>query len=498
MTQTTSPAPSPSSAFWPRFRALDSLRRSSDHRAVAGVAEGLSRHFDIDAIIVRVLFGALTFFGGAGLILYGALWLTVPNDATGQSLVSGRLRRDPRAWTTIGLAGGGIFAAAAALGSLSWAAPRPYPFLLCAVVVVLGMLVLTRKGDRAPQSPPSPTPPMSPPPGSAGTPAPTWTPGFSTAPTFAGPDTQPASDIGANADTEPAAGTPTAPRDEEVTEVLPGRPVLPEMTVVNPYPAGSPVPDETRAWWQRDDPGSHGPSPVALSAAAERRPRSHLFGLTLAVIAMAEALVWIVDASTSTDVNPSVYPGVALSLSALGLLVSAWWGRARGLIALGLVAGVLTAGAAFAGPGPYGERSASPHQASALQSTYRMGIGRFTLDLEQVRNIEALQGRSISLNQRIGQLRVVIPSSVAAMVDATVDHGSVDGPATVQSLDEGGERARMRPDPAGRPVITVHLHVAYGDIRIERVVCPGAAPVVPGETTSIWNEGSSYVPPACT
>ncbi|MDP9319341.1 MAG: PspC domain-containing protein, partial [Actinomycetota bacterium] len=87
MTQTTTPVPTPSSAFWQRFRDLGSLRRSTDRRAVAGVAEGLSRHFDIDPIIVRVLFAALTFFGGAGIILYLALWLTVPNDLSGHSII---------------------------------------------------------------------------------------------------------------------------------------------------------------------------------------------------------------------------------------------------------------------------------------------------------------------------------------------------------------------------------------------------------------------------
>src|SRR4051794_31730371 len=137
------PAPTPSSAFWPRFRALGSLRRASDHRAVAGVAEGLSRHFDVDAIIVRVLFGALTLFGGAGLILYAALWLTVPTETSQDSIVSGGLRRDARAWTTIGLAVGGILAATVFLGSLSWAVPHPFPFFVIGLVIVVCALALT-------------------------------------------------------------------------------------------------------------------------------------------------------------------------------------------------------------------------------------------------------------------------------------------------------------------------------------------------------------------
>lgn len=63
-----------------QMRDLDRLRRSSTDRYVAGVAGGLGRHLDIDPTIIRVLLAVLTFFGGAGLLVYGALWLFVPAD----------------------------------------------------------------------------------------------------------------------------------------------------------------------------------------------------------------------------------------------------------------------------------------------------------------------------------------------------------------------------------------------------------------------------------
>jgi phage shock protein PspC (stress-responsive transcriptional regulator) len=464
MTQTTSPAPTPSSAFWQRFRDLGSLRRPADRRAVAGVAEGLSRHFDVDPIIVRVLFGALTFFGGAGLILYVALWLTVPNDATGQSVISSRLHRDPEAWTTIGLATGGIFAAAAMLGSLSWAVPHPFPFLLIALIIVLGMVALTRRGDRVPPMPPPYTSSTPPPPPSTGS----------------------------------ASASPTAPTDqylEQSTGLIPATPMATTTTATDTdvQPAA-----DTRAWWQRDDipPGGDLLPGFAAPPPPPRRPRSHLFGLSMALIALAEALVWIVDATSSYDVNPSVYPGTALAIIAVALLVSTWWGRSRGLIAVGVLASLLTAGAAFAGPGPYGDRSATPTLAAQLRPSYEMGIGRFTLHLEQVSDIRALQGHEVTVNQRFGQLRVVIPSSVAAVVDATVEHGSVDGPAHVQDIGEGGEHVLLSPDPAGRPTVMLHLYVKYGEVRIERAACPLAGPPAAQETRYLWT-GDIYGAAAC-
>ena len=473
MTQTT-PTPTPSGAFWQRCRELDTLRRPSDHRAIAGVAEGLSRHFDVDPIIVRVLFAALTFFSGAGLILYVALWLTVPQEETGGSVVSGLLHRDARAWTTIGLAAGGIFAALAFLGSLSWALPHPFPFLLIAFVVVLAILALTRRADRS---------------------SPGSRPG-------AGTSARPSS--GGTAGPGSASSVPTDPRSAEASTALISPPsgsveaysrpaAAAPSTIVMPYAVGGPTPtgEETTTV----PTGSPVP-PFPVPPPRASRPRSHLFGLTLAVVALAEAGIWIIDAATSYDVHPSVYPGAALAIIALALLVGTWWGRSRGLIAVGLVAGLLTAAAAFAGPGPYGDRVAMPRTSAALQSSYTMGIGQFTLHLEQIRDIESLDGRVITVKQRIGELRVIVPSSVAAVVTARADHGSVVGPRHVEDIGEGGERAVLTPAADGRPTITLHLNVVYGEVRIERAPCPDAPRPGRDESTTLWM-GDSYAAAAC-
>ncbi|HEX7738519.1 MAG TPA: PspC domain-containing protein [Marmoricola sp.] len=68
-------------------RELNQLRRSRDDRFVAGVAGGLGRHFGIDPTIVRVVLIALTIVGGAGLLLYAAAWLLVPEDGHDRALI---------------------------------------------------------------------------------------------------------------------------------------------------------------------------------------------------------------------------------------------------------------------------------------------------------------------------------------------------------------------------------------------------------------------------
>ena len=61
----------------PRARLL----RSTSDRMVAGVAGGLGRYFGIDPVIIRIAFVVLTFFGGAGVLLYVAAILLIPSDA---------------------------------------------------------------------------------------------------------------------------------------------------------------------------------------------------------------------------------------------------------------------------------------------------------------------------------------------------------------------------------------------------------------------------------
>ena len=55
------------------------LYRSKTDRKLAGVCGGLAQYFDIDATLIRVLFVATTLFG-AGLVLYLAMWIIVPEE----------------------------------------------------------------------------------------------------------------------------------------------------------------------------------------------------------------------------------------------------------------------------------------------------------------------------------------------------------------------------------------------------------------------------------
>jgi phage shock protein PspC (stress-responsive transcriptional regulator) len=79
------------------------LRRPASGRMLAGVAAAISRHFNVDVTIVRVAFAVLTVVGFSGLPYFGfvpvwlagiplylACWLLIPEEGSDQS-IAGRL-----------------------------------------------------------------------------------------------------------------------------------------------------------------------------------------------------------------------------------------------------------------------------------------------------------------------------------------------------------------------------------------------------------------------
>jgi len=55
---------------------------------LAGVAAGLAQYLDIDVTIVRIVLVVLAIAGGAGVPLYLAGWLLIPEEGAEQSIAS--------------------------------------------------------------------------------------------------------------------------------------------------------------------------------------------------------------------------------------------------------------------------------------------------------------------------------------------------------------------------------------------------------------------------
>ena len=97
---TPTPPPPSDAAEEPR-----KLRRSRSNRWIAGVSGGLAEYFGLNAAVYRVLFVALAFAGGTGILLYLAALLVMPDEGEDEAILSGALSRHrDRPWHVIGLA----------------------------------------------------------------------------------------------------------------------------------------------------------------------------------------------------------------------------------------------------------------------------------------------------------------------------------------------------------------------------------------------------------
>jgi phage shock protein PspC (stress-responsive transcriptional regulator) len=87
---------SPSSVPGPQPRPR-ALTRRLDDRMLAGVASGIAGYVGVDALFVRIAFAVLTIVGGAGIPLYVACWLLIPDEGAARSIATD-FASDVQAW----------------------------------------------------------------------------------------------------------------------------------------------------------------------------------------------------------------------------------------------------------------------------------------------------------------------------------------------------------------------------------------------------------------
>jgi phage shock protein PspC (stress-responsive transcriptional regulator) len=96
------------------------LTRPKEGRWFGGVAAGLGNYFDLNPLIYRVAFVALSLAGGTGILLYAAAWLVIPEEGSEESIATDTLKKhrdQPALLVGFGLL---AFAAILALSSAHW------------------------------------------------------------------------------------------------------------------------------------------------------------------------------------------------------------------------------------------------------------------------------------------------------------------------------------------------------------------------------------------
>ena len=386
------------------MRDLTRLRRSTTDRHVAGVAGGLGRHLDIDPVIIRVAFVVLTFFGGAGLVAYGALWLLVPEDDTDEAVfdLDARTRN-------VALIGVGILAALLTVGDV-WGGPNWFPWPLIFLGLIAWALFTTRDRRRRRRA------------ARGG-----WTPppaGYHQRGTMSGW-------VG-------APGAPTAAASATFPPTGPAAPMGPT------GPQYWSPPRRPR------DPRKAGPI---------------LFWFTIALIALAEGVLGTLDLA-GVPVVDSAYPALALGITAVMLLVGAFYGRAGGLILVGLIATLFTVGATVAGEYDGGRIDKAPLTAAQVENEYSLGSGEVIVDLSRVRDIENLDGRDIEVHAGMGRVEVVLPDGVDVAIDA---HTNGPGHLSILGGDKGGVNVEERASVdggVGAPQLDLEAWVGIGEVEV--------------------------------
>jgi phage shock protein PspC (stress-responsive transcriptional regulator)/predicted membrane protein len=128
----------------PRVRRLE---RSASDRILAGVSGGLGRYFDLNPAFFRIGFVVLTLLGGAGVLVYLAAVLVVPDEAKTESIAEQVLReRRERPWPLGAHALAGIALIVLLSRATLWpAAGAGWIVVLVAAVAILWATRATRR-----------------------------------------------------------------------------------------------------------------------------------------------------------------------------------------------------------------------------------------------------------------------------------------------------------------------------------------------------------------
>jgi phage shock protein PspC (stress-responsive transcriptional regulator) len=227
------------------------------------------------------------------------------------------------------------------------------------------------------------------------------------------------------------------------------------------------------------DPTLIAPVPVVPPRPRPPRPRSFLTPIALCTLAIFGGLAIALPRHAWN--SPVVAFAIALSLVGAVLLLSAWIGRARGLILVGLLLVppflvTQTVGGRWNDwRGTVVER---PRSASAVQDSYEWGIGERTLDLRGV-DMKESDHLAVSVDQSIGSLRLLLPPDTVARVQSHVGAGEITYPAVGPPVP----KARNQSDPfeesglaadstahittgTGASSIDVDLHLGIGQISV--------------------------------
>ncbi|HEX3811823.1 MAG TPA: PspC domain-containing protein [Mycobacteriales bacterium] len=401
------------------------LQRSPGNKMIAGVAGGIAEYANVDPLLVRVLLGVLTVFGGAGILLYALGWLLLPAADQEHSLAEsllGRGRRGGSVLTAIGLTAVVVISTGITLHR------RGTDLALVVLSIVGGVLIYRHLNGRGVTRSETPPPAVG--------------------------DDQPV-------DTMPLLSSPlTSPYATNIA----GQ----SMEAINR--AAEKLAAEQLA---ADDRALHGPWPARSDEPTPPEPkrrRSFVGALTLSAMAVVLGALGAVNQLADLDLPPIAYLATALAVVGVGLVIGAFRGGARWLILPGIplaVAVVVASLMPWHRHVGYG-RDYQPATVADIQPHYRANAGEERLDLSKV-DFTGHHVRS-TVELGTGQIDVVLPRNVDITVHAHGNLGDVEVLSSNSSGPRpGGTYRDLGPDGPGGGTLELDLNVGVGQVEVSRV-----------------------------
>lgn len=405
------------------------LERSRDDRVIAGVCGGLARFANVDATIVRVATVALLAFGGFGAFAYLAAWLLVPEQGQARPLLGRQDQR--RSVQVMGIIVLGIVAVCivGAWGDFGFAFGG-WPVLL---LVTGGALVwfLNERGETPALGGTAAAPPSA----AAATATATAPPASAAEPAREGEDDEPP--------------TLVAEPGEEATRAF-----GPEPEPASAFAPETDGPEASAFAAQPDGPGT-----------PERPGRERgswavtLFSVGGVLLALAAAAG--LEAVDAISLGVAGFLALAIVLTGVALVASAFYGGARGLIPVGLLLALVLGGATAAGfqlNGGIGGREYVVRDGDELRGTYELGVGHLELDL---RDVELAPGVThVRADLDVGMLEIISPDARFAGEQTDRDRdGRGEGGIDVERTIIVG---------SGDRTLEIEAHVGIGALGIRR------------------------------
>ena len=380
------------------------LERLTGDRVVAGVASGIARRYDIGVGWLRLGF-VVGFFFGFGVLAYILGWLLIPAEGERDAIVTRYLGKleGASSWVGVGLIGLAVLIIAGGSGLLEG------ELVWAGALILVGVLLYRGDLDSGARS-------------------------KSDAAEVLPPPTAPGSSRLVGEDGDGPIGAGHARSDVSDLPPPPARTAF----ELPPPPASAP------------------------------RPAPSLLGrFTIAAILIAVGVVWILDRAETLFPGPEHYAALVLGIIGLGLLVGTWFGRSRGLIALGIVVLPFFLFLTFVDvpwTEGWGERSFRPTVVAEQPLEYRLAGGQLTIDL---RDLEFARASEVAVEADLGfgELRVVVPSGVVVVADAEVVGGQINLLGSVVS----GFTIDKQVSTAGfGDVLVLDLRVGFGELTVVR------------------------------